>query len=591
MLPENPTPGSDSQHVANMDFDENSGRTMNSPGPWVQVLRERSNAKKNQRQAANIASTQQHAPSTSTTHSQASEKSTGAQAAHTSQPSSINPCKYPTQRPRKYILPKLPEDEYKIVYRPHTGLKVSAWPDKSIAQGLAVAGGFHIKDFYAHVTVQTQWTQNLIVASTADEDYAMKLSAITHLQLGAAQYELSPYLTPLPGTVRGVIHGIEAGTTEEDLADLISTTGPRILHARMLGRSTSALITFDGPHVPFYVKFGSTYTRCRPYRRSVQFCSACGELGHRQDVCPNPEKNVCKLCGDENPQPNHSCQPKCKLCDLPHETAGKDCKKRLRPSPPPLHIRERFIRYPEYSGDTSVQCPPAQETRSTLPQDNTKVSWSQVLKHPPTAPNPFPPLPDRSSNTNTQHYEQTISTLRSQNTELTKRLELIEKAAQSRIEALERQIEQLITRIETSQSSSATLRPLQQDAPPPTPDAPQVPALPTFEQLNLMIEQKIDQKLTQFKEQEEQHLTSHLENVHKALENTTHTIMKLGETLNARMTRLEEALNDKVDKMGLNLNQRVISLEEEHQQSHKKPKSHPLREAHMQETGELPDND
>ncbi|KAH9378660.1 hypothetical protein HPB48_008504 [Haemaphysalis longicornis] len=570
MLLENPTPGSDSQHVANMDFDENSGRTMNSPGPWVQVLIERSNAKKNQRQAANITSTQQHAPSTSTTHSQASEKSTGARAAHTSQPSSINPCKYPTQRPRKYILPNLPEDESKIGYHPHTCLKVSAWPDKIIAQGLAVAGGFHIKDFCAHVTVQTQWTQNLIVASPADEDYAMKLSSITHLQLGAAQYELSPYLKPLPGTVRGVIHGIEAGSTEEDLADLISTTGPSILHARMLGRSTSALITFDGPHVPFYVKFGSTYTRCRPYRRSVQFCSACGELGHHQDVCPNPEKKVCKLCGDENPHPNHSCLPKCKLCDLPHETAGKDCKKRLRPSPPPQHIRERFIRYPEYSGDTSVQCPPAQETRSTLPQDNTKTD------HSSTKPN---------------ITKQTISTLRSQNTKLTKRLELIEKAAQSRIKALERQIEQLITRIETSQSSSATLRPLQQDAPPPTPDAPQVPALETFEQVNVMIVQKIDQKLTQFKEQEEQHITSHLENVHKALENTTHTIMKLGETLNARMTRLEEALNDKVDKIGLNLNQRVISLEEEHQQSHKKPKSHPLRAAHMQETGELPDND
>ncbi|KAH9369489.1 hypothetical protein HPB48_014331 [Haemaphysalis longicornis] len=106
-----------------------------------------------------------------------------------------------------------------------------------------------------------------------------------------------------------------------------------------------------------------------------------------------------------------------------------------------------------------------------------------------------------------------------------------------------------------------------------------------------MIEQKIDQKLTQFKEQEERQFTSHLNNVREALEKTTHTIRKLGETPNARMARLEEALNDKVDKMGLNLNQRVIRLEEEYQQSHKKPKSYPVGEAHMQETCELPDND
>lgn len=185
----------------------------------------------------------------------------------------------------------------------------------------------------------------------------------------------------------------------------------------------------------------------------MQFCSSCGELSHRQDICLAVAcklQNACKLCGDENPQPSHSGQPKCKLCDLPHETAGNDCKKRLRPSPPPLHVRERSVRHPDYSGDTSAHCPPAQETRST---DNTKVSWSQVLKHSPTAPNPFPPLPDRSSNTNTQHYKQTISALRSQNAELTKRLELIDKTAQSRIEALERQIEELVTRTETSQSS------------------------------------------------------------------------------------------------------------------------------------------
>lgn len=587
MLRGNPVSSIDPPHIASMDFDENSGRTITRPGPWVQVLRERSSAKR-QQQAVDINTTHQNPPSTPNTHPQVSEESTGARPANTPHPSSVNAGKYPTQRPRKYILPKLPEDEYKIVYRPRTGLKVSAWPDKCIAQGLAVASGLPIKDFYAHVIIQTQWSQNLIVASTADEDYAIKLSAITHLQLGAAQYELCPYLKPLPGTVRGVIHGIEAGTTEEDLADLISTTGPTILHARMLGRSTSALITFDGPHVPFYVKFGSTYTRCRPYRRSVQFCSACGDLGHRQDVCPHPEKNTCKLCGEENPQPGHSCQPKCKLCDLPHETAGKECKKRLRPSPPPLHIRERFNRHPDHSVNIYH---PAQETRPTLPQDNTKVSWSQVLTASPTAPDPFPPLPGRPSHTNNQHYEQTVSTLRIQNAELTKRVELIEQNAQTKIKALELQIQQLITQIEKTQSSSSTLSTLPQDAPSPTPDAPQMPTLPTLEQLDLVIEQKINQKLTQFKAQEEQYFTSHLDNVHKALENTTQTILKLGETLNTRMTSLEEALNNKVDKMGLNLSQRVTSLEKEHEQSHKKAKSYPLREARMQEACGLPDND
>lgn len=97
------------------------------------------------------------------------------------------------------MLPPLPEDEYKVVYRPRTGLKLSTWSDKSLTQGIATAGGFPFKDFYSNVTIQTQWAQNLIIASTADEDYAMKLSMITQIQLGAALYELMPYLKPLPG--------------------------------------------------------------------------------------------------------------------------------------------------------------------------------------------------------------------------------------------------------------------------------------------------------------------------------------------------------------------------------------------------------
>lgn len=78
----------------------------------------------------------------------------------------------------------------------------------------------------------------------------------------------------------------------------------------------------QGPHVPFYVKVGSVYTRCRPYRKTVQFCRACYDFGHRQDVCPNPNRNLCDNCGVENPQEDHECQPKCKLCGMPHVTAS-----------------------------------------------------------------------------------------------------------------------------------------------------------------------------------------------------------------------------------------------------------------------------
>lgn len=168
-------------------------------------------------------------------------------------------------------------------------MKLSNWTDEKISEGIARTCGCAFRDFCANVITQTQWKQNLIVTSTGDEDYALKLAEVTSIQLGPTTYEITPYIKPVPGTVRGVVHGITPGTTEERLMELLAANDNCvILHARMLGRSSSAVITFEGPHVPFYMKVASSFTRCRPYRKSVQFCKACGNIGHRQDVCPNP---------------------------------------------------------------------------------------------------------------------------------------------------------------------------------------------------------------------------------------------------------------------------------------------------------------
>ncbi|KAG0419827.1 hypothetical protein HPB47_003856 [Ixodes persulcatus] len=112
----------------------------------------------------------------------------------------------------------------------------------------------------------------------------------------------------------------------------------------MLGKSISVLLTFQGPQVPFYLKVDSAYTRCRSHRRSVQYCKACGEVGHRQDVCPLPNANHCPRCGEKVTPEGHEFHPRCKICDQPHETEGKVRKRRLKPGPPPLHVRKKNAR-------------------------------------------------------------------------------------------------------------------------------------------------------------------------------------------------------------------------------------------------------
>ncbi|KAH6944836.1 hypothetical protein HPB50_005511 [Hyalomma asiaticum] len=75
------------------------------------------------------------------------------------------------------------------------------------------------------------------------------------------------------------------GTSEELKAGLRAPARYTFLRARMLRQSSTAVIFFQGPHVPYYVRFYSLDFRCRPYRKSVQYCKTCGNTGHRQDVC------------------------------------------------------------------------------------------------------------------------------------------------------------------------------------------------------------------------------------------------------------------------------------------------------------------
>ncbi|KAH7979661.1 hypothetical protein HPB49_010322 [Dermacentor silvarum] len=128
------------------------------------------------------------------------QSESGIKHASQQQPATSARSGKPNQRQATAATPPLSDNDYKVVYRPRTGMKLSSWPDEKIAEGLARASGSHFKEFCAKVTIQTQWKQNLIIASTADEDYALKLGSINGIELGAATYEMTPYIKPLPGT-------------------------------------------------------------------------------------------------------------------------------------------------------------------------------------------------------------------------------------------------------------------------------------------------------------------------------------------------------------------------------------------------------
>lgn len=112
--------------------------------------------------------------------------------------------------------------------------------------------------------------------------------------------------------------------------NLVRPQNPGVLMAKRMGNTTNVIILFDGHYVPNYVKYGCVLAKCVLYRKRIDMCYQCGRLGHRADVCPNPNDKVCRGCGSENPTQDHECEAKCKLCGKNHPTADRKCEARYK---------------------------------------------------------------------------------------------------------------------------------------------------------------------------------------------------------------------------------------------------------------------
>lgn len=356
----------------------------------------------------------------------------------------------PTTKPAVREPPvRLPPNNFTIVYRPREGLHVATLTTQTLTSALATKCGLSLPDFFKQVTILLQPTPNVMVASTADPELAITLSEIENLQYANRQLEFCTYMKPPPGTSRGVVHGLDPAITSTNLMEYLQSNGPTLLHARFMGHTSSALLTFQTKYVPFYVKVGSVMHRCRPFRRTVPVCRACGDVGHRTDVCPTPEHSKCVDCGLADPPTDHSCAPKCQLCSLPHATASKDCPRRYLPQPP---------------------------TRKTNTHTSRQVSWSAVAARSPAA------QPYTTTTKPTDHFPPLPSTTPLQPSQLTqphKPPDLNEMMS-----TFQEQISKLLSRVEALE--------FERTQPPPSPLLPPLPKEITNAQIEAIVDARLN---------------------------------------------------------------------------------------------------
>ncbi|KAL1486689.1 hypothetical protein MTO96_031294 [Rhipicephalus appendiculatus] len=131
--------------------------------------------------------------------------------------------------------------------------------------------------------------QNILVVSTPKSENANRYVRVKEVCIADKTYEVSAYEAAPHSTCKGVIRGIPVQDGSADIdTKIVNDRNPLAPAAKRIGSTTAVIVAFDGHRVPNFVRYGSVLLQGTLYRRQIDICYACGRLGHRADVCPNP---------------------------------------------------------------------------------------------------------------------------------------------------------------------------------------------------------------------------------------------------------------------------------------------------------------
>ncbi|KAH7973858.1 hypothetical protein HPB49_005771 [Dermacentor silvarum] len=216
-----------------------------------------------------------------------------------------------------------------LILRPPTGLFLPQWTPRTLHDALSVSAALTAAEARA-ATVDITNEKNLAIISSDDPLATEKLQRINETTLNGKTYPVHIYIASPHNSCRGVIHKVELNTPTEELMRELRALNYEIIAARMMGKTSTAIITFKGSHVPRQVIFGGGVYRCVPHRPKAQFCSTCFAIGHRSDVCRDSGKPRCRTCGKTvgDPVDDHDCKPGCPYCGKDHKADDPTCEVR-----------------------------------------------------------------------------------------------------------------------------------------------------------------------------------------------------------------------------------------------------------------------
>lgn len=283
---------------------------------------------------------------------------------------------------RPAAMPRTAAEDFTIVLKPRVTVDLkAAFQPGELGAKLASYANATNSDC---ISVWPIWAQNIIVVSTNDINTANLLSREFSLKTSQGPLPMIGHAKISGEVCRGVIT-VHEQETSASLKAKIHWRGGNIAFIRKLGKTSVALLTFEGHHVPRFVHYNSVVTPVREYKRTIPACYCCGTVGHRPELCPHPNDQRCGHCGQvvgasEEGMTPHECKPSCLVCGEEHLTGSPACKAKFR------RLQQTGG---QHGGRGSLQQRPKHKTSDVTPEGrqpgatNQTPKTNQQVPHPP----------------------------------------------------------------------------------------------------------------------------------------------------------------------------------------------------------------
>ncbi|KAG0417971.1 hypothetical protein HPB47_005216 [Ixodes persulcatus] len=210
----------------------------------------------------------------------------------------------PSTRRRRPPLPRLPEDDHKVVVR-QSNLNLRMTTPGQLLKAICEQLNLPPQETFANDRLRINPYNNTFTISTPVKERADAYRSLPGFAMNNQEYPVTAYFPTPEQSVRVVISGALGNETPDEILHYCITENPElpIVNARRMGRSRAAVITFEGTKPPKKMTFQAGLFTCHPFKERVETCLNCRRVGHRADVCYRPNSQRCHRCGEEHPPP------------------------------------------------------------------------------------------------------------------------------------------------------------------------------------------------------------------------------------------------------------------------------------------------